>query len=144
LSGPEQWSLVRSLLTEAPVLDWGELTALVHTRAFTDELAEFVLGCERRLVEPDDLAAMAASGKGPAVWQLAAAFLAAYTERLALEDSVDQAGLVAQAGDLLADQPDVLAATVARASTVLVDEAQELDPAQLRLLGLLVEGGART
>jgi superfamily I DNA/RNA helicase/RecB family exonuclease len=142
LSGPEQWSLVRSLLLETAGVDWGGLIPLVGTRAFTDELAEFVLGCERRLLGPDDLLDRVRAG-GPPAWAPAAAFLSAYGERLALEDSVDHAGLVAQAGDLLEDVPEVLAATVARVGTVLVDEAQELDPVQLRLLDLLVAGGAR-
>ncbi|HEX7147076.1 MAG TPA: ATP-dependent DNA helicase, partial [Actinomycetota bacterium] len=44
---------------------------------------------------------------------------------------------------LLEDRPDILTTTVAQVGTILVDEAQELDPAQLRLLTLLVGGGAR-
>src|SRR4029453_17824020 len=56
LSGPEQWSLVRSLLAvDEPAVAWGPLAPLVDTRAFTDELAEFVLACERRLIDPEDL-----------------------------------------------------------------------------------------
>ena len=140
LSGPEQWSLVRALLLETTSVDWGELAPLVGTRAFTDELAEFVLACERRLIGPDELTTRA--GRRPA-WVPAAAFLALYGDHLALQDSVDQAGLLAQAGDLLEDQPEVLAATVEQAATVLVDEAQELDPAQHRLIELLAAGGAR-
>lgn len=142
LSAPEQWSLVRSLLLEGCGVDWGELAPLVTTRAFTDELAELVLACERRLVGPDELAARARAEDRPA-WQRAAAFLAAYTDHVSLQDAVDQPGLIVQAGDLLEEHPDVLAATVARIATVLVDEAQELDPAQLRLLDLLTGGGAR-
>ena len=143
LSGPEQWSLVRSLLQlDPPEVDWGELAPLVDTRAFTDELAELVLACERRVVDPDELLARA-QAEGRPSWAHAAAFLTVYHDHLALQDAVDQAGLVVQAGDLLEDRPDVLAATVAQVGTVLVDEAQELDPAQLRLLRLLVGGGAR-
>ena len=143
LSGPEQWALVRSLLLlDQPVVDWGPLAPLVDTRAFTDELAEFVLACERRLVDPEELLERATVNRRPS-WVPAAAFLRLYGEHLALQDSVDQAGLVVQAGDLLEDRPDVLAATVAQVGTILVDEAQELDPAQARLLSLLVVGGAR-
>jgi superfamily I DNA/RNA helicase/RecB family exonuclease len=144
LSGPEQWSLVRSLLLldHSPV-DWGPLAPLVETRAFTDELAQFVLDCERRLVDPEQLLARARAEARDS-WVPAAAFLALYGDHLALQDSVDQAGLVVQAGDLLEDRPDILAATVAQVGTILVDEAQELHPAQLRLLTLLVDGGART
>src|SRR6266545_1967839 len=143
LSGPEQWALVRSLLQlDPPEVDWGELAPLVDTRAFTDELAELVLACERRVIDPDELLARARA-EDRASWAHAAAFLTVYHDHLALQDAVDQAGLVVQAGDLLEDRPDVLAATVAQVGTLLVDEAQELDPAQLRLLRLLVGGGAR-
>lgn len=143
LSGPEQWSLVRSLLTlDQSAVDWGPLAPLVDTRAFTDELAEFVLACERRLLAPEDLLERA-TAEGRPSWVPVAAFLALYGEHLALQDSVDQAGLILQAGDLLEDRPEILAATVAQVGTILVDEAQELDPAQLRLLTLLVGGGAR-
>ena len=143
LSGPEQWSLVRSLLTlDQSEVDWGPLAPLVDTRAFTDELAELVLACERRVIDPEELLERARSEGRPS-WVPVAAFLTLYGEHLALQDSVDQAGLILQAGDLLEDRPDILAATVAQVGTILVDEAQELDPAQLRLLSLLVGGGAR-
>jgi superfamily I DNA/RNA helicase/RecB family exonuclease len=143
LSGPEQWSLVRSLLTlDQSEVDWGPLAPLVDTRAFTDELAEFVLACERRVIDPEELLELASSTGRPN-WVPVAAFLTLYGEHLALQDSVDQAGLILQAGDLLEDRPDILAATVAQVGTILVDEAQELDPAQLRLLSLLVDGGTR-
>ncbi|HEY6591363.1 MAG TPA: ATP-dependent helicase, partial [Actinomycetota bacterium] len=143
LSGPEQWSLVRSLLSlDQTAIDWGPLAPLVDTRAFTDELAEFMLACERRLVDPEGLLERAAEAGRPS-WVPAAAFLTLYSEHLALQDSVDQAGLIVQAGDLLEDRPDILAATAAQLGTFLVDEAQELDPSQLRLLSLLVDGGAR-
>jgi superfamily I DNA/RNA helicase/RecB family exonuclease len=143
LSGPEQWALVRSLLAvDQPTVDWGPLAPLVDTRAFTDELAEFVLACERRLIDPEDLLERAMAERRPN-WVPVAAFLTQYGEHLALQDSVDQAGLIVQAGDLLEDRPDVLAATAAQVGTLLVDESQELDPAQVRLLSLLVDGGAR-
>ena len=143
LSGPEQWALVRSLLTvDQPTVDWGPLAPLVDTRAFTDELAEFVLACERRLIDPEDLLERAMAERRPN-WVPVAAFLTQYGEHLALQDSVDQAGLIVQAGDLLEDRPDILAATAAQVGTLLVDEAQELDPAQVRLLSLLVDGGVR-
>src|SRR5918996_600946 len=126
----------------ARLLTSSRLAPLVDTRAFTDELAEFVLACERRLIDPDELLERARAEDRP-TWVPAAAFLDLYADHLALQDSVDQAGLIVQAGDLLEDRADVLAATVAQVGTILVDEAQELDPAQLRVLSLLVDGGAR-
>ncbi|HWD46085.1 MAG TPA: ATP-dependent DNA helicase [Actinomycetota bacterium] len=143
LSGPEQWSFVRSLLgLEESTVDWGPLAPLVDTRAFTDELAEFVLACERRLIDPEELLERAAADGRPN-WRPVAGFLRRYGEHLALQDSVDQAGLILQAGDLLEDHPDVLADTAAQVGAILIDEAQELDPAQLRLLSLLAGGGVR-
>jgi superfamily I DNA/RNA helicase/RecB family exonuclease len=143
LNSAEQWALVRSLLLEADGgIDWGPFAPLVTTRGFADDLAELLLACQRRLLGPEELAARAAAEDRPA-WTRAAAFFAVYEERLALDDSIDYAGLVAQAGDLLQAEPDVLAATVTGTGTVLVDEAQELDPSQLRLLRLLAGAGAR-
>jgi superfamily I DNA/RNA helicase/RecB family exonuclease len=142
LSGAEQWALVRSILLEADGLDWGRLASLVGTRGFADELAELLLAAQRRLLGPDELEHLAAALDRPA-WAAAARFFSVYEERLALDDSIDHAGLIAQAGDLLEGHPEVRAARAAAIGTVLVDEAQELDPAQLRLLRLLGEGGAR-
>src|SRR5215218_4278981 len=143
LSGPEQWSFVRSLLgVDGSTVDWGPLAPLVDTRAFTDELAEFMLACERRLIDPEELGERA-SAEGRPNWRPVADFLHRYGEQLALQDSVDQAGLILQAGDLLEDQPELLADTAAQVGTILIDEAQELDLAQLRLLSLLAGGGVR-
>jgi superfamily I DNA/RNA helicase/RecB family exonuclease len=143
LSGPEQWSFVRSLLgVDGSTVDWGPLAPLVDTRAFTDELAEFVLACERRLIDPEELLERA-SAEGRPNWRPVADFLHRYGDQLALQDSVDQAGLILQAGDLLEDQPEILADTATQVGTILIDEAQELDPAQLRLLSLLAGGGVR-
>src|SRR6266498_1731071 len=143
LSGPEQWSLVRELLLQdPPVVDWGDLEPLVRTRAFTDELASFVLACQRRLIGPEDLVERATAQRRPA-WHLAADFLASYLGHLALADLVDQTGMVVQAGDLLEDHPDLRADTVAQVGTVLVNETQKLDPAQFRLLELLAGDGAQ-
>src|SRR6266704_1116957 len=98
LSGPEQWSLVRELLLQdPPVVDWRDLEPLVRTRAFTDELANFVLACQRRLIGSEDLVERATAQRRPA-WHLAADFLASYLGHLALADLVDQAGMVGQAG----------------------------------------------
>ena len=91
LSGPEQWALVRSLLAlDQTEVDWGTLAPLADTRAFTDELAEFVLACERRLIGPEELLERARA-EGRPNWVPVAAFLSLYGEHLALQDSVDQA-----------------------------------------------------
>ena len=142
LSGADQWSLVRAMLLETSTVDWGPLAPLVTTRAFTDELADLLLACERRLLGPEDLAARALDD-GRAAWTGASRFFAAYEERLALDDSIDHAGLLAQAGDLLAGWPDVRSRVAAGIGTLLADEAQELDPAQLRILRSLAGAGVR-
>jgi superfamily I DNA/RNA helicase/RecB family exonuclease len=142
LSGAEQWALVRALLTEGDADGWGPMAPLVPTRGFADELADFVLACERRLLGAEELLARAAT-EGVESWRYAAAFLARYADRLARDDALDHAGLVMRAGDLLEASTEILAATSARVGTLLVDEAQELDPAQLRLVRLLAAGGVR-
>jgi superfamily I DNA/RNA helicase/RecB family exonuclease len=142
LSGAEQWALVRALLTEGDADGWGPMAPLVPTRGFADELADFVLACERHLLGAEELLARATTD-GVESWRYAAAFLARYADRLARDDALDHAGLVMRAGDLLEASTEILAATSARVGTLLVDESQELDPAQLRLVRLLAAGGVR-
>ena len=66
------------------------LAPLADTRAFTDELAEFVLACERRLIGPEELLERARPRGAPTGPGRRLPLL--YGEHLALQDLVDQAG----------------------------------------------------
>ncbi len=145
LSGPEQDLVVRDLLAGQAELEragltsvrWpDELRACLTTRGFADEVRA-VLARSRELgLGPGELAAFAGKAGRPD-WTAAAGFLAEYLDVLDAQGAVDYAELVHRAA-LLAER---LGPTAGRYDAVFVDEYQDTDRAQLRLLRALAGGG---
>ncbi|MCL6673609.1 ATP-dependent helicase [Streptomyces panaciradicis] len=148
LSGPEQDVAVRGLLAGQPDLErlglahvrWpDELRACLTTRGFADEVRA-VLARSRELgLDPVALDAFARRIGRPD-WRAAAAFLAEYLDVLDLQGVLDYAELVHRAV-LLARRPEVAERLAAQYDAVLVDEYQDTDAAQVRLLHALAGGG---
>ncbi|MET9788306.1 ATP-dependent helicase [Streptomyces canus] len=148
LSGPEQDVAVRELLAGQPDLErlglahvrWpDELRACLTTRGFADEVRA-VLARSRELgLGPGALDAFARRSGRPD-WRAAAAFLAEYLDVLDLQGVLDYAELVHRAV-LLARRPEVAERLAAQYDAVFVDEYQDTDPAQVRLLQALAGGG---
>ncbi|WP_406374407.1 ATP-dependent helicase [Streptomyces sp. NBC_00647] len=148
LSGPEQDVAVRGLLAGQPDLErlglahvsWpDDLRACLTTRGFADEVRA-VLARSRELgLGPDALEAFARRIGRPD-WGAAAAFLAEYLDVLDMQGVLDYAELVHRAV-LLARRPEVSARLAAQYDAVYVDEYQDTDPAQVRLLHALAGGG---
>ncbi|WP_369179366.1 ATP-dependent helicase [Streptomyces mutabilis] len=148
LSGPEQDVTVRELLAGQVDLErlglshmrWPEeLRACLTTRGFADEVRA-VLARSRELgLGPEALKAFARRIGRPD-WGAAAVFLAEYLDVLDLQGVLDYAELVHRAV-LLARRPEVAAQLAARYDAVYVDEYQDTDPAQVRLLHALAGGG---
>ncbi|MFD9323754.1 ATP-dependent helicase [Streptomyces sp. NPDC060053] len=148
LSGPEQDVAVRELLAGQLDLQrlglahvrWpDELRACLTTRGFADEVRA-VLARSRELgLDPAALDAFA-HRIGRPDWRAAAAFLAEYLDVLDLHGVIDYAELVHRAV-LLAHRPEVAERLAARYDAVFVDEYQDTDPAQVRLLHALAGGG---
>ncbi|GGW86537.1 helicase UvrD [Streptomyces malachitofuscus] len=147
LSGPEQDVTVRELLAGqadlerlglAPVRWPDELRACLTTRGFADEVRA-VLARSRELgLGPDALDAFARRIGRPD-WRAASAFLAEYLDVLDLQGVLDYAELVHRAV-LLARRPEIAGQLAARYDAVYVDEYQDTDPAQVRLLHALAGG----
>ncbi|MDX3802299.1 ATP-dependent DNA helicase [Streptomyces sp. AK04-3B] len=148
LSGPEQDVAVRELLAGQLDLQrlglahvrWpDELRACLTTRGFADEVRA-VLARSRELgLDPASLDAFA-HRIGRPDWRAAAAFLAEYLDVLDLHGVIDYAELVHRAV-LLARRTEVAERLAARYDAVFVDEYQDTDPAQVRLLHALAGGG---
>ncbi|MER6289991.1 ATP-dependent helicase [Streptomyces sviceus] len=148
LSGPEQDVTVRELLAGQPDLErlglahvrWpDDLRACLTTRGFADEVRA-VLARSRELgLGPEALDAFARRIGRPD-WRAAAAFLAEYLDVLDLQGVLDYAELVHRAV-LLARRPEVAERLAAQYDAVFVDEYQDTDPAQVRLLHALAGGG---
>jgi superfamily I DNA/RNA helicase/RecB family exonuclease len=148
LSGPEQDLLVRELLAgqielargERARVRWpDELRAALTTRGFADEVRA-VLARSRELgLAPDALRAFARRIGRPD-WRAAADFLAEYLDVTDLQGVVDYTELVHRAVRLVR-RPEVHAELAARYDAVYVDEYQDTDTAQVRLLRALAGGG---
>ncbi|MET7619471.1 UvrD-helicase domain-containing protein [Streptomyces sp. NPDC005408] len=144
LSGPEQDVAVRELLAgqldlEAQGLarsEWpDELRACLTTRGFADEVRA-VLARSRELgLGPDSLARFAARTGRPD-WGAAASFLAEYLDVLDMQGVLDYAELVHRAVLLAERLPYGFPY-----DAVFVDEYQDTDPAQVRLLQALAGRG---
>ncbi|MFI1957304.1 ATP-dependent helicase [Streptomyces althioticus] len=148
LSGPEQDVTVRELLAGQVDLErlglshvrWpDDLRACLTTRGFADEVRA-VLARSRELgLDPDALDAFARRIGRPD-WRAASAFLAEYLDVLDLQGVIDYAELVHRAV-LLARRPETAGQLADRYDAVYIDEYQDTDPAQVRLLHALASGG---
>ncbi|MFE2106461.1 ATP-dependent helicase [Kitasatospora sp. NPDC059463] len=148
LSGPEQDVMVRELLAGGAEdarrgrsrIAWPlDLRACLTTRGFADEVRA-VLARSRELGLGEAELARFAEGVQRPDWAAAAHFLADYLDILDLRGVLDYAELVHRAV-LLADRPEVERDLRGRYDAVFVDEYQDTDPAQVRLLRRLAGGG---
>ncbi|MEV5016955.1 ATP-dependent helicase [Streptomyces sp. NPDC053780] len=148
LSGPEQDVTVRELLAGQVDLErlglahvrWpDELRACLTTRGFADEVRA-VLARSRELGLGPEALGDFARRIGRPDWRAAAVFLAEYLDVLDLHGVLDYAELVHRAV-LLARRPEVAAHLAGQYDAVYVDEYQDTDPAQVRLLHALAGGG---
>ncbi|GAA3030657.1 ATP-dependent DNA helicase [Streptomyces lactacystinicus] len=148
LSGPEQDVMVRELLAGGAEdakhgstrIEWPlDLRACLTTRGFADEVRA-VLARSRELGLGEAELERFAQGVQRPDWAAAAHFLADYLDVLDLRGVLDYAELVHRAV-LLAERPEVGEQLRRRYEVVFVDEYQDTDPSQVRLLRQLAGGG---
>lgn len=131
LTAPEQWGVVRELLAHEDRKHWPVWSERLTERGFIDEIADFCLRVEQRLISSDDLAAL---GTHREDWSEVIAFYGRYRDYLKQQSRLDYAGLISSAVDLLVERTDVAEALKRRFPHVLVDDGQELSRAHLSLL----------
>jgi superfamily I DNA/RNA helicase/RecB family exonuclease len=153
LSGPEQDVVIRELVrgtaepgawdadrgSDAP--GWPQaLRAALGTRGFAEELRAVILRSRDLGLEPEDLAGHAERADR-ADWRAAARFLGEYLDVTDARGVLDYSELVHRAV-LLSETDEVRTALRSRYRAVFVDEYQDTDPAQVRLLQALAGDGA--
>lgn len=148
LSGPEQDTLIGQILsghadgiTAGPA--WPEsLGEAIGTRGFRKEIRELFDRLAEYGVEAGELQDLGKRCLRPE-WTASAELYQEYRDLLDLgsNEAFDPAGLITAAADLLEDHPELLEAERERITLLVVDDLQEANPAQHRLLKLLSAGG---
>ena len=142
LSGPEQDVALRELLRGSLELgrSWPPtLRACLTTRGLAEEVRGLLSRARELGLDPFDLAALGRR-EGREDWQALAGFFGEYLDVLDAQGALDYAELVHRAV-LLAEDPEVGPLLRERFRAVFVDEYQDTDPAQERLLQALAGGG---
>ncbi|MGQ0465033.1 MAG: ATP-dependent helicase [Sporichthyaceae bacterium] len=144
LSGAEQDVAVRELLRGTvgdplTALEWpAEIAAAIGTRGLAEEVRDVLSRVAERGV---DLHALAHHDPERAEqWRALAAFTDVYLDVIEARGVADHAGLVLRAA-ALAEEPEVRAALREQYRCVFVDEYQDVDPAQVRLLQAIAGDG---
>ncbi|MBI4597332.1 MAG: ATP-dependent helicase [Candidatus Omnitrophica bacterium] len=134
LSSGEQLVFLRKHLFELPL----DIFRPLHDPArFVEALAAVFARAKDEAATPEDFLALAASSAAPPrLRELAEAF-AAYQRLLRAHDLLDFGDQILLAIQLLSQHPDILEACRRRVRYLLVDEFQDTNYAQFRLLQLL-------
>jgi superfamily I DNA/RNA helicase len=135
LTSPEQWGDVRDALAAENEANWPHHRHLLRNRGFVDEVVDFCIRAEQRLLDNTQLDALAA--ERPA-WTDIVRFFKAHRARLRARSRVDYPTLLADAAELIANHDDVRRSLHDRFLHVLVDDGQELALVQQRMLHFLV------
>ncbi|MFJ7267572.1 ATP-dependent helicase [Streptomyces sp. NPDC099050] len=142
LSGPEQDVMVRTLLEgqrRLRSIRWpDDLRAALTTRGFADEVRAVLARARELGLGPQALSDFA-TRLGRPDWKAAAAFLSEYLDVLDLQGTLDYAELLHRAV-LLAERTPSLSSLY---DVIYVDEYQDTDASQLRLLRALAGPGGR-
>ena len=136
LNGFQEWLVMRRVLAEIDPSTLGLLAGVRASDTFAHDLLSFVALMKQNLVYPPPLL-LAAEATGSDRLRALAAGYRAYQARLERGGMVDFRDLIAGAVELLQSNVRVQALMQSKFSLVLVDEFQDVDPAQFLLLKLI-------
>ena len=143
LTGPEQEFRVRETLQgslETQRAQWPEaLDRAFPTRAFAAEVRAVLAKARQLGMDPDDVVA-AGEAAGREEWVSVGAFFDEYLDVLDAEGVLDYAELVHRCRILLT-RPDIVTTLRSEIGCVFVDEYQDTDPSQVRLLQVIAGDG---
>ncbi|GAB3929008.1 DNA helicase [Microlunatus endophyticus] len=143
LTGPEQEFRVREVLEgslQSGRVGWPESVGRAFgTRGFAAEVRAVLAKARQLGMDPEDLVDAGQAADRPE-WSAIGEFFDEYLDVLDAEGVIDYAELTHRCRILLTD-PAILGTLRSEIDTVLVDEIQDTDPAQLRLLHQLAGDG---
>ncbi|MGZ4241293.1 MAG: ATP-dependent helicase [Actinomycetota bacterium] len=145
LTGPEQFTLVREMLDDPDEqAHWSAFPKQTKLAGFVQELREFVLRAQDALRSPEQLVEAARLARRPDLEEASRFFRRYLTTLDARDDAVvDHANVIARAWQLVTEHPDVADEVHEDTKHILVDDYQDVTPAQHDLLrALFVSGGS--
>src|SRR3984893_12697022 len=143
LSGFQEAVAMRETLARLEPGELGRLSGVARTDAFAQDALAFVALLKQNRVYPAEFTLLAEASGTPRLRELAALY-SSYQGRLRQAAARDFRDLVADAISLLGDRPEVRERYQRKFRYVLVDEFQDVDPAQFDLLRTLVPPGGDT
>ncbi len=142
LNGFQEAMVMRQVLADLDPSLLGGLSGVRRSEAFARDLLTFVALMKQNLVHPLALLLATQASAGPRLSSLAAVYHA-YQQRLDEGRMVDYRDLISGAIELLSSDARVLQRLRAKFRLILVDEFQDVDPAQFALLRLLAPPESR-
>ncbi|HET7420368.1 MAG TPA: ATP-dependent DNA helicase [Candidatus Dormibacteraeota bacterium] len=142
LNGFQELFVMRKVLGEIDPPALGPLEGVRRSDAFARDLLAFVSLMKQNLVHPAALQ-LAAEASASERMRVLASVYQAYQQRMQAADLVDFRDLVSGAIELLQSNPALTEKMRAKFLLVLVDEFQDVDPAQFELLRIIAPPAAR-
>jgi ATP-dependent DNA helicase UvrD/PcrA len=136
LNGFQEWIVMRQVLGDLEPAALGALDSVRWSDAFARDLLTFVALMKQNLVHPSALL-LAAEASASERLRVLAAVYQAYQNRLQAARMVDFRDLIAGAIELLQSNQQLRTRIQSKFHLVLVDEFQDVDPAQFELLRLI-------
>jgi len=136
LDGFQESMVMRQVLADMDPSLLGSLAGVSRSDAFSRDLLTFVALMKQNLVHPLALLLAAEASAGPRLRALAAVYRA-YQQRLEAGRMADFRDLITGAIELLSSDVRLLERMRSKFRLILVDEFQDVDPAQFALLRLL-------
>ena len=136
MSGFQEWLAMRRTLLELDGSGLGTLARVARTDSFAQDALAFVALLKQNRVHQAELSLLAQTSGTQRLKALAYVY-SAYQSRLDAAGLRDFRDLISDAIALLEARPDVLESLQRRFLYVLVDEFQDVDPAQFHLLRTL-------
>ncbi len=142
LNGFQEWLVMRRVLEELDAEVLGALEGVRRSDAFAQDVLTFVALMKQNLVHPSALLLAAEASAGERLRVLASLYQA-YQLRLQNARMLDFRDLISGAIELLQSNASLRERLHAQFRLVLVDEFQDVDPAQFELLQLVAPPEAR-
>ncbi len=136
LNGFQEWVVMREVLSHVDSSSLGSLEGVRASDAFAHDLLAFVALMKQNLVHPSALLLAAEARAGERLRVLAAVYQA-YQQRMQQAGMFDFRDLISGAIELLQSKPVLRERLRSKFRLILVDEFQDVDPAQFELLRLI-------